>query len=153
MNQFQKQYTIYCKVNEDLFILIDFSLTVKAATLIFISWLGSAISSAKEEKSGFIYNLVKSQSAFWAAQTCVHFMTILTVWTLNSHFLTLIAHNHKMYVLSSTKIFEASQTNSVDPDRTAPVGAVRSGSTMFASMLMLDRHFRCRYFAGVLRTK
>ena len=36
------------------------SLTVKAATLIFISGRGSAISSAKEGKSGFIYNLVKS---------------------------------------------------------------------------------------------
>ena len=42
------------------FALIDFSLTVKAATLIFISGRGSAISSAKEGKSGFIYNLVKS---------------------------------------------------------------------------------------------
>ena len=41
-------------------ILIDFSLTVKAATLIFISGRGFAISSAKEGKSGFIYNLVKS---------------------------------------------------------------------------------------------
>ena len=41
-------------------ILIDFSLTVKAATLIFISGRGSAISSANEGKSGFIYNLVKS---------------------------------------------------------------------------------------------
>ena len=41
-------------------ILLDFSLTVKAATLIFISGCGSAISSAKEGKSGFIYNLVKS---------------------------------------------------------------------------------------------
>ena len=41
-------------------ILLDFSLTVKAATLIFISGCGSAISSAKEEKSGFIYKLVKS---------------------------------------------------------------------------------------------
>ena len=40
--------------------LLDFSLTVKAATLIFISGCGSAISSAKEGKSGFIYNLVKS---------------------------------------------------------------------------------------------
>ena len=40
-------------------ILIDFSLTVKAATLIFISGRGLAISSAKEGKSGFIYNLVK----------------------------------------------------------------------------------------------
>ena len=40
-------------------ILIDFSLTVKAATLIFISGRGSAISSAKQGKSGLIYNLVK----------------------------------------------------------------------------------------------
>ena len=35
-------------------VLLDFSLAVKAATLIFISGCGSAISSAKEEKSGFI---------------------------------------------------------------------------------------------------
>ena len=40
-------------------VLLDFSLTVKAATLIFISGCGSAISSAKEGKSGFIYNLLK----------------------------------------------------------------------------------------------
>ena len=40
-------------------ILFHFSLTVKAATLIFISGCGSAISSAKEGKSGLIYNLVK----------------------------------------------------------------------------------------------
>ena len=33
-------------------VLLDFSLTVKAATLIFISGYGSAISSAKEGKSG-----------------------------------------------------------------------------------------------------
>ena len=41
-------------------VLFDFSLTVKAATLIFIYGCGSAISSAKEGKSGLIYNLVKS---------------------------------------------------------------------------------------------
>ena len=41
-------------------VLLDFSLTEKAATLIFISGRGSAISSAEEGKSGFIYNLVKS---------------------------------------------------------------------------------------------
>ena len=41
-------------------ILTDFSLTVKAATLIFISGRGSAISSAKQGNSGFIYYLVKS---------------------------------------------------------------------------------------------
>ena len=74
-------------------VLIDFSLTVKAATLIFISGCGSAISSAKEGKSGFIYNLVKSNLL-----TCVHFMKILAVYTLNSHLLTLKAHNHKKYV-------------------------------------------------------
>ena len=34
-------------------LLIDFSHTVKAAILIFISGRGSAISSAKERKSGF----------------------------------------------------------------------------------------------------
>ena len=43
-----------------ILILLDFSLTVNAATLIFISGRGSAIPSAKEGKSGFIYNLVKS---------------------------------------------------------------------------------------------
>ena len=48
----------------EMIILLDFSLTVKAAALIFISGCGSAISSAKEGKSGFIYNLVKSKYAF-----------------------------------------------------------------------------------------
>ena len=41
-------------------ILTEFSLTLKAATLIFISGCGSAISSAKQGKSGSIYNLVKN---------------------------------------------------------------------------------------------
>ena len=41
-------------------VLLEFSLTVKTATLIVISGCVSAISSAKEGKSGFIYNLVKS---------------------------------------------------------------------------------------------
>ena len=42
-------------------LLIYFSLTVKAVTLIFISGRGSAISSAKQGKSGSIYNLVKNK--------------------------------------------------------------------------------------------
>ena len=42
-------------------VLLDFSLTVKAATLIFISGCGSAISYASEGKSGFIHNLVKTK--------------------------------------------------------------------------------------------
>ena len=42
------------------YLLLDFSLTIKAATLIFIPGCGSAILSAKEGKSGCIYNLVNS---------------------------------------------------------------------------------------------
>ena len=41
-------------------VLKDFSLTVKAATLVFISGRGSAISSFKQGKSGSVYNLVKN---------------------------------------------------------------------------------------------
>ena len=41
-------------------VLIDFLFIVKAATLIFISGRGSAISSAKQGESGSIYNFVKS---------------------------------------------------------------------------------------------
>ena len=34
----------------------------------------------------------------------------------------------------------------MDPDQTAPIGAVLSGSTMFASLLMLNRHFQVQLF-------
>ena len=51
-------------------------------------------------------------------------MKIQTIYALSSHLLTFKVNNHKMYVFSSTKIVEASKTNSVDPDQTAPVGAV-----------------------------
>ena len=54
------QQTCSMEVSKAITILIDFSLTAKAATFIFISGCGSAISSAREGKSGFIYNLVKS---------------------------------------------------------------------------------------------
>ena len=43
-----------------IIVLIDFSLTVKGETLIFVSGCGSAVSSAKEGISGSFYNLVKS---------------------------------------------------------------------------------------------
>ena len=39
-----------------------------------ISGRGSAIPSAKQGKSGFIYKLVKNKLVVSAAQTCVHFM-------------------------------------------------------------------------------
>ena len=55
-----KKYVIRDFLLESTQVLLDFSLTVKAATLIFISGCGSAISSDKQGKSGFIYNLVKS---------------------------------------------------------------------------------------------
>ena len=55
--------------------------------------------------------------------------------------------------------------NSVDPDQTAPIGAVCSGPTLFASILTLsvmlgnylqqttpaDNIFRCIFFLGALR--
>ena len=55
--------------------------------------------------------------------------------------------------------------NSVDPDQTAPIGAVSSGSTLFAFILNLSamlgnylqqtkisrRHFQMHYFLGALR--
>ena len=57
--------------------------------------------------------------------------------------------------------------NSVDPDQTAPIGAVCSGSTLFAYLLnssvMLGNYlqqttfagdiFRCIFFLGALRVK
>ena len=57
--------------------------------------------------------------------------------------------------------------NSVDPDQTASIGAVCSGSTLFASILnssvkvdnylqqttSADDIFRCIYFLGALRVK
>ena len=88
----------YPEMLESLRVLIDFLLTVKAVTSIFISVRYLAISSAKQGKSGSIYNLVKNKYVVWAAQTCVHFMRILTVYTLNAHLLTLKVHNYKMYV-------------------------------------------------------
>ena len=79
-------------------------------------------------------------------------MKILTVYILNSHLLTLKAHIHKMHVfLLSTKICEASYTNNAEPDQTAPIGAVRSWSTMFASMLMLNIYFQMQLFCWRLR--
>ena len=57
VNQYGKSHSCTAKVSEMSMayeLLLDFSLTVKAAALIFISGHGSAISSAKEGKSGFI---------------------------------------------------------------------------------------------------
>ena len=61
------------------------------------------------------------------------------------------------------KCLSASMENSVDPDQTAPIGAVCSGSTLFASILNLsvtlgnylqqttsaDDIFRCIFFLAL----
>ena len=63
------------------------------------------------------------------AQPCAPFMKILTVYTLNSHLLTLKDHITKScMLLLSAEIFEASSTNSVDPDQAAPV--IRTGALL-----------------------
>ena len=55
----------------------------------------------------------------------MYFMKIVTVYTLNSHLLILKEPTKTSPLLSSSaKCQEASFTNSVDPDQTAPVGAV-----------------------------
>ena len=52
--------------------------------------------------------------------------------------------------------------NSLDPDQTAPIGAVCSGSMLFASILNLSviaadyfsrGHFQMHFFLGALRVK
>ena len=68
-------------------VLIDFSLTVKVATLIFISGRGSAISSAKQGKSGFIYNLAFFNNFFGPRK-------ILTVYSVNSQYDEMDIINH-----------------------------------------------------------
>ena len=56
--------------------------------------------------------------------------------------------------LSSAEIFEDPSIFSVGTDRTASVGSVWSGSTLYASIFMItNKHtfFGCSYFSGVLR--
>ena len=44
-------------------------------------------------------------------------------------------------------------TNSVDPDQTAPIGEVGSGSTLFPSILNSSGNFFRCIFLGALRVK
>ena len=43
--------------------------------------------------------------------------------------------NKSRLLFSSAEMFKKPMANSVDPDQTAPIGAVCSGSTLFASIL------------------
>ena len=58
-HQYEERLKALALLNSSL-VLIDFSHTVNAATLIFISGRGSAFSSVKEGKSGSIYNFSDS---------------------------------------------------------------------------------------------
>ena len=59
-------YSIIHKIRKNIkllsftFVLLDLSLTVNATNLLLISGRVSAISSAKQGNSGFIYNLEKN---------------------------------------------------------------------------------------------
>ena len=56
--------------------------------------------------------------------------------------------------LSSAEISGDPSIYSVDPDQTASIESVWSGSTLYASIFMLTNKqtfFGCSYFAGVLR--
>ena len=75
--------------------------------------------------------------------------------------------NKSRLLFSSAEMFKKPLANSVDPDQTAPTGAVCSGSTLFASILNLsamlgsylqqttsaDNIFRCIFFLSALRVK
>ena len=78
-------------------VLFDFSLTVKAATLIFISWRGSAISSAKRGNSGFLLFGTQLISSLSRANVCAFHESPNRIHT-ELTFINLKAHNHKMYV-------------------------------------------------------
>ena len=82
-------------------------------------------------------------------------MKILTIDTLNLRLSTLKAYITKNRMpLSSAEIFEGPSIYSADPDQTVSIGAVWSGSTLYASIFMLTNKqtfFGCSYFAGVLR--
>ena len=57
----------------------------------------------------------------------MHFIKVMSVYTLTSHVSTLKAHitKSRVFLLSAETLhFEISLTNSVDPDQTAPIGAV-----------------------------
>ena len=89
-----------------------------------------------------------------------HVGTISCLSALNQYYITLNAPITTIVVCFSRLLKEASITNSVDPDRTAPIGAVCSGSTLFASIcdssVIMDSYlqqttpadniFRCIFF-------
>ena len=79
----------------------------------------------KSDRSVFDKMLPVDDNAFWAAQMCVHFMKVLTVYTLTSHVLTLPLKRISQKVICFCCLLKHfSLFNSVDPDQAAPIGAV-----------------------------
>ena len=123
------------------------------ATLIFISGRGSAISPAKEGQSGFIYSFGKELISF-LGRANVHFMEILTVYTLNSHLLTLKAHNHKIHVFCSPLKYLKPHRQTVWIQISLLLWEQSDlGPHCLPLYLCKIDIFRIIYFAGVLRSK
>ena len=79
-------------------------------------------------------------------------------------FQLVLTHNKSRLLFSSAEMFKKplSMANSVDPEQTAPLRAVCSGSMLFASIpnssiLAADdfsrQHFQVHFFLGALRVK
>ena len=85
-------------------------------------------------------------------QTSVLFMNTLTICTLNLRLLTIKVYISKNRTpLSPAEVLEDPSIYSADSDQTASIGAVWSGSTLYASIFMLTNKqtfFGCSYFAG-----
>ena len=81
-------------------------LTVKAATLIFISGCGTAIPSANEGKSGFIHNLVTGLiSSLSRTNVCVFHENRDRKFTELTFINPLKVHHKSRKFLSNAKIF------------------------------------------------
>ena len=111
--------------------------SVKAVTLIFISGRGSALSSA--QKGNQVLSIGKELlSCFSHAnkrdfhENPDHIYTELTFINPLS-----VYYKKNRVSMLSVKIFEDPSIYSVDPDQTASIGSVWSGSTMYASIFML----------------
>ena len=92
-------------------------IVIKAVTLIYISGRGLAVSSVKERKSCFIFVFVILFEPF---------MKLVTVYTLNTHLLTLkapIRTSHPIFVVC-INVFQPFLKKSVGPDQTAPASSL-----------------------------
>ena len=111
--------------------------SVKAVTLIFISGRGSAISSAQKGKSigKELLSCFSHAKKHDFHENPDHIYTELTF--INP--LSVYYKKKKRMPLSSAEIFEDPSICSVDPDQTASIGSVWSGSTLYASIMLTNK--------------